>query len=236
MRSIKTLLRHLPGLTILLVAIALFGGAVTAALAHEREMLRAEPYASNESSRIEIRHTPSTIRSVITPPVMGVLVKKVVIPNAKMNYYGITGDSAAALREQMNALGPKDPQSQHADAYTDWYVSWNWPGYGRADCDLSQVRVSYAITVTFPSWQPAVDTDPELVDHWQRYTQRLALHEKGHVDNIVKSERSMRQAVQRATCTTAEAAAQQVLESLHTFDTHYDQKTDHGATQGATFP
>ena len=236
MRSIKTLLRHLPGLTILVVAIALFGGAVTAALAHEREMLRAELYASNESSRIEIRHTPSTIRNVITPPAMGELVKKVVIPNTKMNYYEITGDSAAALREQINALGPTDVQGQHADAYTDWYIDWNWPGYGRADCDLSQVRVSYALTVTFPSWQPSADATPALIDHWQRYTLRLALHEKGHVDNIVKNERTMQQAIQRATCITAEAAAQQALKRLRDFDINYDRKTKHGATQGATFP
>ena len=234
MRSIKTLLRHLPGLTILVVAIALFGGALTAALAHERASLQDRPHPPGNGAPIV--PTPATTHNVTLAATVSATLKRVNIPNAKMAYYEITGNSAAALRKQMDSLGPSDAQGHHADAYTDWYIDWNWPGYGRADCDLSQVRVSYALTVTFPSWQPAVDADPELVDHWQRYTQRLALHEKGHVDSVIKGERSMRQAVQRATCTTAEAAAQQVLESLHTFDTHYDQKTDHGATQGATFP
>ena len=234
--SIRAALRHTPGLLILVMAIALFSGALGVALAHEREALRDRPLPPNGASALSARPiprypTPAQGRASPTPT-----TEAIDIPNARMNYYKIEGNSATDLRTQMNSLGPTDAQGAHADAFTDWYVSWGWPGYGTAQCDLTQVRLSYAITVTFPSWQIPAQVEPELVDHWRGYTLRLALHEKGHVDNVVKNQRSLRQAIEQATCDTAEAAARQTLDHLRDFDANYDKKTKHGATQGATFP
>ncbi len=247
MHALRTSLRHLPGLLLLIAAIALFDGALSVALAHERDALRAEPQsiplmrqAYSANMKIEGSNSETTLpMRYPTAQVSPAVIKPIDIPHARMVYYTIAGNTPADLRKQMNLLGPTDPHGAHSDAYTDWYVSWVWPGYGSANCDLSQVRISYAITVTFPKWEPANSVSQAksgLVDQWQHYITRLALHEKGHVDDVVKNQRAIRQSIERATCSTADAAAQRALERLRTFGVNYDKKTRHGATQGATFP
>ena len=159
------------------------------------------------------------------------------IDNATMVFYEISGSTADELREQMNQKGPVDSASRlRYDARTNWYVSWTWPGYGESQCDLSQASVSYDIKVTAPHWEPAPDADPDLVDRWNNYMNSLAVHEQGHVDNIVNNYLQVRDAIRDATCATAEQAAQEVLDQFRQFDTDYDLETVHGKTQGAVFP
>jgi predicted secreted Zn-dependent protease len=142
------------------------------------------------------------------------------------------------LRESMNKLRPKDPYDgdKPIDSYADWYVSWNWPGYGTDNCDLSAVVVTYSINVIMPRWEAPADASAELIAKWEKYIQSLTFHEKGHVDNVVSNYLSVKTAIQGATCSTAEAEAQKALESLRIFDSSYDSETKHGETQGAVFP
>jgi predicted secreted Zn-dependent protease len=163
---------------------------------------------------------------------------QVSIEHAQIIYYDVTGSTADQIRASMDRLRPKDPYdgNRPVDAYTDWYISWTWPGYGTEDCDLSAATVSFRINVTLPRWKAPADASPELLGKWERYMQSLTSHEKGHVDNIVSQSPSVLTAIQNATCSTAEAAAQEALKPLREFDSNYDRETEHGATQGATFP
>jgi predicted secreted Zn-dependent protease len=159
------------------------------------------------------------------------------VSNAAMVYYEVSGSTAAELRTQLNQQSPVDwLDGLHYDARTDWYVSWTWPGYGSNDCDLSMATVDYEITVTLPHWKPAADVDPKLIEQWNRYLQNLAMHEQGHVDPIVKNNSRVLEAIQGATCATADQAAQDVLNTFRLADIEYDEQTRHGETQGAKFP
>lgn len=153
------------------------------------------------------------------------------ISHATMDFYDITGATEQELRAQMSAFGPNG-----YEAYTKWYVRWNWPGRGTLDCDLRDATVSYDIAVTFPRWYPTVDATPELIAKWNRCISALSVHERNHVDNVVAQVPLAEAAIQRATCGAAEAAAQAALEPIRQFDIQYDLNTDHGATQGARFP
>ena len=64
----------------------------------------------------------------------------------------------------------------------------------------------------------------------------LALHEQGHVDSIARNYLRVKEAIRKATCSTAEQAAQDMLDIFRQANAEYDQQTNHGATQGAIFP
>ena len=142
---------------------------------------------------------------------------------ATVQFYDIAGSTEQELRRQMTTIGPNG-----YDAYTKWYIRWNWPGKGEKNCRLNEAEVSYEITVTFPRWIPTADATPELVTKWNRYLRALADHEKHHVDNVVTRFPAVGAAIKGATCLTAEAAAQAALEPIRQFDSQYDLYTNHG--------
>lgn len=155
---------------------------------------------------------------------------------AEIVYYDIEGATEEELRAHLDELGPVDSSGYKGDALTEWNISWSWPGYGSNECDLSQVKVTYTVEVLFPRWIHPEGTSNNLVLKWFNYTYRLAKHEQGHVDYVVENYKIVLEAIQGATCETADAAAEAALEPLRTFDLEYDRQTGHGATQGARFP
>jgi len=181
----------------------------------------------------------SQLTATITPLAtnLGTEVVQITLDNTTMIYYEIGGLTADELREEMNQFGPVDPnEGLRYDSLTDWYISWTWPGYGEVECDLSQAHVSYDIKVTVPRWHPSPKTNPALIDHWNRYMNNLAIHEQAHVDAIINHYLQVKDAIQGATCATAEPAAQEILDKLKQFQIEYDRQTKHGETQGAVFP
>lgn len=155
----------------------------------------------------------------------------VTIPHATVQPYEVHGSTESELRAQLSAHGPGG-----YDAFTKWYVRWNWPGRGTANCRLQEADVSYEVSVTFPHWTPTEQATPELVAKWNGYLYALALHENGHVNHVVSQFPIVVAAINNSTCLSAEAAAQAVLQQMRLFDSQYDANTDHGRTQGARFP
>ena len=195
-------------------------------------------FTSTPTSTSEPTVTPSPTSTITPIPSATKYVRQVHIKNAIIIYYDISGFTESELRSSMNSLRPSDPfdGNKPVDAYTNWYISWNWNGYGTDKCNLSSPTVSYKITVKVPRWKAPADASPELIAKWEEYMQNLALHEQEHVDNIVNNYLDVKTAIQGATCSTAEAAAQAVLVELRKFDKKYDLETSHGASQGAVFP
>jgi len=163
-------------------------------------------------------------------------VASVDIPYARMIYYDVSGSTEAELREQLNAKAPVGPDNYRGDALTTWYIRWKWDGYGTEDCDLQSVTATYDIKVTMPRWDAPGDASTELIEKWNKYMLALAGHEKGHVDNVIASLPYVINAIRRATCSTAEAKAQEVLLGIRQNDVNFDASTRHGETQGAKFP
>jgi hypothetical protein len=53
---------------------------------------------------------------------------------------------------------------------------------------------------------------------------------------VLEREEDVLEAIQDATCDTADAAATEVLDEIRQHDIDYDEETNHGETQGARFP
>jgi predicted secreted Zn-dependent protease len=158
------------------------------------------------------------------------------IPYARIIYYDIDGSTESELRDQMNSIAPIGPDGYRGDALTNWYIRWNWDGYGTEECDLRTAKATYDIKVTVPRWSPPQDASPALIEKWNAYILALTGHEKMHVDNVIANLPVVINAIRRATCSTAEARAQEILDGIRQNDINLDATTDHGATQGAKFP
>lgn len=157
------------------------------------------------------------------------------IPNATIVPYTIRGTTSADLRAQMDRLGPT-ATGQHWDAVESWSISWTCPTSADGSCVLSSATVNYTNTVNSPAWTPPSGVDTSLVAAWSKYMIALRTHEKGHVDLTVAGVPSVLDALHKATCTSANAAANAALDRIRHRQTDYDAATNHGATQGARFP
>jgi len=158
------------------------------------------------------------------------------LPNATVLYYDIAGSTAEELRAQLNTLCPVDANGNRHDAVCQWFIKWNWPGYGHRPCQLDKAIVSYKIEVVFPRWIPPKNVSLGLVTKWEDYIHALAEHENGHADYIVNNYQMVANAIKSADCYTADSAAHAAIKRLKQHDIEYDAITDHGATQGARFP
>lgn len=157
---------------------------------------------------------------------------QVVIPDTDMDYYTVSGSSAAEIRDSLNAQHPVSG----FDGHTAWHVSWTWPGYGSADCDLRSASLETQLKVSLPVWQPPAGADPALVLQWNNYAGNLAAHEQGHVQRARQGFAKMQQILHDSTCADADAKLNVVLGEMRAADAQYDADTNHGTTQGAKFP
>ncbi|CAD7848280.1 MAG: hypothetical protein [Olavius algarvensis Delta 4 endosymbiont] len=159
--------------------------------------------------------------------------------------YRISGQTAQDLRREMNLKGPAGAGGRRFDAYTAWWVKWNYrwwesPSECRITAVATQVRVSY----TLPAWDQYDRSSDELKQQWDRYYQALLAHEKGHREFGLRAAREIEQVIwdlgRRGTCAQLEreanAVAQAALDRYILMEEQYDADTAHGAATGAVFP
>jgi predicted secreted Zn-dependent protease len=158
------------------------------------------------------------------------------VAHATMHYYAVGGVTDAQIRARLNANAPASPDGYKGDAYTSWRFRWGWPGYGSSTCNLARATVTLTIDVHFPRWTHPQAASAQVAADWNRYAKALALHESGHANYARARYPYVLRAIRRATCRTADAAAQAQLALIRKHDLAYDAGTNHGATQGARFP
>ncbi len=159
--------------------------------------------------------------------------------------YKITGNSAGELRRQMSMLGPTDMTSEHFDASTKWFVKWQYRYLMDGNqCYFTNVNVNVDVTYHFPEWVDFVLGSYHLQKHWNIYMQHLLTHERGHAEHGIEAAAEIDKALTdlpaMQSCeeleNTADHIAYQIIAKYNTEDMIYEDDTDHGARQGATFP
>lgn len=164
--------------------------------------------------------------------------------DAGIVYYDVAGDSARALRQDLNNNGPLD-HGKRFDAHTSWHVAWKYV-YAPAGsgCKFTQMTASLDGTIELPRWDHTGFVPGPLRRDWKRYVAALRVHEDGHYAHGVAARNEIQvlgQSFQIAgSCTTIaktfndEAAA--ILDKYSAMDQKYDHDTGHGKSQGAIFP
>lgn len=161
----------------------------------------------------------------------------------RTNYYTVTG---ASLREVHESLVQRRPWRTNLSFYarTDWEVKWTSRfAQHRQQFRLQQFNLDTRVTMLLPRWTPPEGVDSEVARHWQEYLDNLLAHESGHVSIARQAARNIRNRVNAlagygsgaALRKAVERAVDEVLDQAKRQEREYDQRTGHGATQGAVF-
>jgi predicted secreted Zn-dependent protease len=142
----------------------------------------------------------------------------------------------------MRAEGLRDRAGEAGFAITTWDVAWMYRyDEGPGTCSIDDLALRVEITVLMPAWDPPPGTDAGLMARWTRYIDSLRRHERGHELNGLETAKEVRDDLlelgSRTSCASLERAADAVGERAiragNERDRDYDDRTDHGATEGA---
>ena len=134
-----------------------------------------------------------------------------IIQGATVICYDVTGVTQDELVKSMANNSPVTPDTYR----TKWWIAWNWPNYGKANCNVSQATVDLTnLIVYIPRWKPPAGASPNLVAKWEAWIMNISIREQLRVNFVRDNYPMIKTAIQNATCTTADAEAQKALDQL----------------------
>ena len=173
----------------------------------------------------------STQKIYSPAPASGTLDLQVVV-----TYYAVTGRDYRSLMNSMNVNGPKG-----FHGLASWKIRKELATAKAKDgCHISTVHLTVTGEILMPRWEDKSTASADLQQRWARYYDALKLHEDGHIQNgrelaLLVRERLM--SLGTLPCERlpgiAEGEYQRVYSNLKSRDKEYDDRTNHGATQGA---
>ena len=93
-------------------------------------------------------------------------------------YYDINGNSAIGLRREMNAKGVTEDGGDTYDAYTKYYIKWNYKYFKQSSlCRLNPISVTTDTTITLPRWRNKNAANLKLQRQWENYFSALKQHD-----------------------------------------------------------
>jgi predicted secreted Zn-dependent protease len=159
------------------------------------------------------------------------------------NYYTVTGTDLPSLHASLEQARPWKDKATFA-GMTDWRLDWRYqvePSEGACHC--VSFTTTLTITTTLPRWAAAeaAAAPPAVKEAWDRFTKALGEHEHGHAQLALVALADVHQKVKglgwdpdcRALGRRIDETAQRALDDHRRRDRDYDQRTRHGATQGA---
>jgi predicted secreted Zn-dependent protease len=159
--------------------------------------------------------------------------------------YRVRGTSEDAIRRSLDRRSTyQDGQGQTWDGGTTWQFRWSWDTELVDGCRITRPQLSGSVTVTVPALIVPRRADGAAVDRFTGYLDALWQHELGHVERAERGARTLIDTLAslppQPTCAQAHAAAKAAgaaaMKALDVEQRIYDRDTQHGATQGASFP
>jgi predicted secreted Zn-dependent protease len=155
------------------------------------------------------------------------------------NYYSVTGATLVEIRQSLQQNRPWKEKSS-VDASTRWQVHWRYNVFTASDrCRVQSFSTETIITM--PRWIAPTNTSQNLRDMWISYIKALGGHEEGHGQIAIAAAAEMRKRVNalpaEPSCDSLKARIEETcrrsVDDYKDRDKDYDERTDHGATQGA---
>lgn len=144
----------------------------------------------------------------------------------------------------MNECGAKSGGEAY-DAYTSYYISWAYNfNYVAGGCAVKDMAVGVKVDFFYPKWEDPGNAQAGLAENWQRYMTNLEIHENIHKDIAIEAGQAILNALSSlplaATCEETQSltssTGDQIFADYNAREKAYDDETNHGETQGATFP
>jgi predicted secreted Zn-dependent protease len=158
----------------------------------------------------------------------------------RTDYYEVRGTNAEALLASLKA---NQPSKNHAS--TDWRIDWNFEYLIKPDeCILRSFSARVRVRYTFPQWVDSQRADKALQGEWKRYLAALGLHESGHAGFGIAAAKEMVRLVnsrewsapnRKELKALIDEECDKPLREFRAREVAYDERTDHGRTQGARF-
>jgi predicted secreted Zn-dependent protease len=158
--------------------------------------------------------------------------------------YTVTGRSAAEVRGQMDRLGPRSEDGKIYDANTRSELKWTYQYQSGLDgCRIGSTIVRLDVVYVMPKWADYDSAPRDVRESWDRYLGRLTVHEQGHRDismQVAADLESDLLAMRSRYCDELGKAANEAgegkLKTLKDRNREFDERTRHGADEGAVFP
>jgi predicted secreted Zn-dependent protease len=160
------------------------------------------------------------------------------------NFYTVTGSTPREIRQSLNQHRPWK-RSQEIDAHTTWSVTWKYTVIsGGGGCRPETVTTEVSIVTSLPRYVPPTNAPVELRTRWARYFGALARHEAEHAAIGRAAALDVQGALsgfgERPNCDllreALNARGAALLEQRRREEREMDQRTRHGANDGARFP
>lgn len=166
----------------------------------------------------------------------------------RTRYYDFFGarpaDANLDLRARLLTASDHDGRVRRFAGQADWNIEWQTclertPGA----CRIAGIELTANVLYTLPRWADRDWSTRETRARWDRYARNLAEHERGHgeialqVANMIETELVGTSA---ETCAAVDAEASirigVIMRRGEAMQNAYDRATQHGVTQGASFP
>lgn len=161
----------------------------------------------------------------------------------RTNFYAVTGESIRELRQSMRQARPWKDDTETV-GLTQWRIDWRFDLKPTAGgCRCASFTTTTSITNTLPRWTPPTNAPPELRADWNRFITSLGQHEDGHsrlaFAAVAELHKQVKAAGEDTDCgrlrNKINDLARRVVDDFRAREREYDRRTNHGATQGASF-
>ncbi len=183
---------------------------------------------------------PVPTPAVLTAAVSG-LQQQIEAPQ----YYQVYGYTAADVQRQLFNCSPFSDKDGKFAASTNYSINWrvSYVGDEQGQCKISSAVVGVHVAQIMPHWNDSSYAMPGYAGRWQTFVNNLQTHEDGHRDLYLAYAAQLLQDLQALPTNNCEnfmsyanSRANADLSQLRQADEAYDQRTNHGASQGAVIP
>jgi predicted secreted Zn-dependent protease len=162
-------------------------------------------------------------------------------------YYDVSGVTTPEIARSVHQHMPD--ATKGFPASTVYYYAWRYDyaadvdAAGKPNCAVKDAKVEITITTHLPR-HPTIRSAPDdIVSLWKNYSVALKRHEGHHATDFIAIGQEIPAALDAVTtpdCSTIEAVANAVgddyVARAQTSADDYDDATDHGTNDGASFP
>ena len=151
--------------------------------------------------------------------------------------YQVDGRTPRDVRRSLNQRRPADASDARHDALTSWRFHIDWSTDASGDCVPATVTVLPVILITLPSLKDEHRRTGRLRHAWTRYLRRLEVHERHHAHLVAMGAAQMQTEMRSASsCGDMVRASDRWRSEILKANSDYDERTDHGRSEGVVFP
>ena len=165
----------------------------------------------------------------------------------KVVTYPVTGSTVEQLSQSLerNALRDSHDSGNYHYALTAWFLSAHWEDKpAPAGCEVGHADMTMTITVTLPLVDNPSSLPPDVALRWNTFISNTITHEMQHVklsmDGATEYRRALGNFLPAMDCDLLKRQLNDLFKREYTqidnANVDYDNKTNHGATQGAVLP